>query len=222
MPLALGEGTPLRCRASEPSAVLPAAPPNWTSLALVHMGRSNDLGEEVPGIVSIYGRSRLSRRRLLLRDNLVAEADTLVADVDARPTDQPAHLALRLPTERAFRRTIDPLRGPRTLLEHGPSVGPLAAGWVRLADAIPARALTVVGKARHTVRLRSQVGNPLVAAGVASEKRTGEQAQASVAASSAPVIVDSEPRPATRCRRWPAPRRGRGRPVSRLRGHPGR
>jgi hypothetical protein len=41
------------------------------------------------------------RRRELLVDDLVAEVDALVADVDAGPGDQLLDLALRLPTEAA-------------------------------------------------------------------------------------------------------------------------
>src|SRR3712207_8628990 len=42
-----------------------------------------------------------SRSRELLVDDLVAEIDALVADVDAGPRDQLLDLALRLPAERA-------------------------------------------------------------------------------------------------------------------------
>jgi len=72
------------------------------------------------------GRSALPCRPLLLLDDLATKADALVADVDARPSDQPAYFALRLPTERAAQRAIDPLRGWRAL-EHEPSVFPFGA-----------------------------------------------------------------------------------------------
>jgi hypothetical protein len=72
------------------------------------------------------GRSALPCRPLLLLDDLAAQADALVADVDARPSDQPGYFALRLPTERAAQRAIDPLRGWRAL-EHEPSVFPFEA-----------------------------------------------------------------------------------------------
>ena len=72
------------------------------------------------------GDRHLPDRPLLLLDDLATEADALVADVDARPSDQLACLALRLPTERAAQRAIDPLRGWRSP-EHEPSVFPFEA-----------------------------------------------------------------------------------------------
>jgi hypothetical protein len=62
------------------------------------------------GLIVEDGRSALPCRPLLLLDDLATKADALVADVDARPSDQPAYFALRLPTERAAQRAIDPLR----------------------------------------------------------------------------------------------------------------
>jgi hypothetical protein len=76
------------------------------------------------------GRSALPRRPLLLLDDLATKADALAADVDARPSDQPACLALGLPTERATQRAIDPLRGWRAL-DHEPSVFPFEATHMR-------------------------------------------------------------------------------------------
>jgi Uncharacterized protein conserved in bacteria (DUF2237) len=86
------------------------------------------------GLIVEDGRSALPCRPLLLLDDLATKADALVADVDARPSDQPAYFALRLPTERAAQRAIDPLRGWRAL-EHKPSVFPFGANsyapWAR-------------------------------------------------------------------------------------------
>jgi hypothetical protein len=48
-------------------------------------------------VLELEGR----RRGQLLVDDLVAEVDALVADVDAGPGDQLFDLALRLPTEAA-------------------------------------------------------------------------------------------------------------------------
>jgi hypothetical protein len=168
------------------------------------MGRADGLGEEVTRDREHPGRSRsaLPRRHLLLRDDLVAQADTLVADVDARAGDQPAHFAFRLSTERALRRAIDPLRGSRTLVEHGPKVGLLAAGWGRSSGCTY---LTVVGGVRHAVRLRSQLGTP------ARRRRGGVREQDRVQHrcgrfAGAGDGGDWEPRLATRCQPSPAPR----------------
>lgn len=100
------------------------------------MGQPDDAGGSTRGSIGSVNGDR-DRHYLAgaLLDDLVAESDALVADVDAWPSDQPVHLALRLATERALRRTIDPLREPRTILEHEPSVGLLVTGRVSLADA---------------------------------------------------------------------------------------
>lgn len=42
---------------------------------------------------------------LLFFEDLVAKANAVIADVDARPRDQPACLAARLPAERAPQRS---------------------------------------------------------------------------------------------------------------------
>jgi hypothetical protein len=90
---------------------------SWLCSRRISQPRYRDRGD---------GRSALPCRPLLLLDDLATKADALVADVDARPSDQPAYFALRLPTERAAQRAIDPLRGWRAL-EHEPSVFPFEA-----------------------------------------------------------------------------------------------
>jgi hypothetical protein len=72
------------------------------------------------------GDRHLPCRPLLLLDDLATETDALLTDVDARPSDQLACFALRLPTERAAQRAIDPLRGWGAP-EHEPSVFPFEA-----------------------------------------------------------------------------------------------
>jgi len=79
--------------------------------------------------------SRSLSRRRLVDDDLVAEVNTLVADVDAWPCDQLAYFALRLPAERASQRAIDPLRGLRALPKHGQSVRACLQRRSGLADA---------------------------------------------------------------------------------------
>jgi hypothetical protein len=97
---------------------------SWLCSRWISQRRYRDRGD---------GRSALPCRPLLLLDDLAAKADALVADVDARPSDQPAYFALRLPTKRAAQRAIDPLRGWRAL-EHEPSVFPLKQTHVPLGE----------------------------------------------------------------------------------------
>ncbi len=118
------------------------------------------------------GRSALPCRPLLLLEDLAAKADALVADVDARPSDQPAYFALRLPTERAAQRAIDPLRGWRAL-EHEPSVFPFGANshapWAGPSNPDPPDGLfrsRQPGACSHGSLRSKKTGAPMVSASI--------------------------------------------------------
>ncbi len=75
----------------------------------------------VEEVVDVLGlgqlvEAELSRLGQLLFDDLVAQVDALVTDVDARAGDELLHLLLRLPTEGALQKVPATIADPRHLL----------------------------------------------------------------------------------------------------------
>jgi hypothetical protein len=88
---------------------------------------------------------RLPTRCLFLLDDLVAETDAAIADIDARSSDQLLDLVPRPPAERAPHRVVHPLRRSM-VLDHATSIG--------LPLSVDARPDCPDGGARPTTRRR--------------------------------------------------------------------